>query len=844
MTPPKIKGFSPCFVNRDKFYQWIEIILSVLILIVLLFFSYTELFLKPKLGFSINWKTGIITRVDPVAKEYLQEDDQVLWINGIQPQNINTPIRENPLIQTEVGGIFDLILIRDGEEIQVFYPKPPQDEQPLLEIISGDWILPYPFFAAGIITALFIRPKTKTRLLLILFFYAFALWISAGLISPTGYWGSITIMRVFIWFNLPVAFQLHWRFPIPFKFSKKWGNFTAYAAVLIPILLEIFSSNQGDQYLMAFLFTLLSSLTMLIIKYFRFKAHRKLLRWILLGYLLAVFPLVLMVISMLIGSVPLKGNIALMGLTAIPGFYYFTGYRIHMKRENPQINLAQRIFITGILLTFLINLIFQFFPLSNINSFLYNTILMLMIQFVSLTGFGALLIMPALADDQVNLYETESYTLRLSANRAAAFIIFMILISPIIFTLTVLTRNVINSQLGSIFLTTIICLSITTLSVLIYDHYQKLFDRVVLGIHRVPEELIRSYAHTISTSLERDSLAALLKDEIMPSLLIRESVLFYIQDDHQVMTLFRTGLTTTQVERVQDAVSGMMAHSNQEKHLDNIKTDFSWVRVVFPLKIKEKIMGVWCVGRKDPNEIYDQDFIKDLNSLANQTTLALLNIHQAELLIELYNANVNRQEEEKANLARDFHDVLLPSIGYLVELQSSHCSTAEFEQAVQRINNMIRDVMSGLRPATLDMGLAIALDELADDPVAQIGGDINIQTRMLMPEPVAYDKQAELHLFRMVQQASQNALEHARAKEIIIHGTLLPDSLDLHVDDDGIGFHMNSMPNLSTLIANKHFGLANIFERAKIINAEVRINSQINHGTSLHIFWIPQNLQK
>ena len=104
-----------------------------------------------------------------------------------------------------------------------------------------------------------------------------------------------------------------------------------------------------------------------------------------------------------------------------------------------------------------------------------------------------------------------------------------------------------------------------------------------------------------------------------------------------------------------------------------------------------------------------------------------------------------------------------------------------------------------------------------------------------------FKKQAELHLFRMVQQASRNALEHAQANKILIHGTLLPDSLDLHVEDDGVGFSIKSIPDLSTLIANRHFGLANIFERAKIINADVQIESKINKGTTIHIFWTPLN---
>ncbi len=393
-------------------------------------------------------------------------------------------------------------------------------------------------------------------------------------------------------------------------------------------------------------------------------------------------------------------------------------------------------------------------------------------------------------------------------------------------------------------LSSLINVVLISLSVLSYKPYRKLFDRIVLGIQQPPEELIRGYALSISTSLEKEALATLIKEEILPSLLIRESMLVYIEDSPQIKTLFSTGLADLDIKQVEEIFKQSLPDIKENQILESLQMNASWVRVTVPLKSKGKIIGVWCFGRKEPSEIYGPDLNKDLNSLANQTTLALLNIHQAELLHALYNANVIRQEEEKADLSRDLHDVLLPSINYLVDLQENACPPDEFEQAVQRINNMIRDLMSGLRPATLDLGLAIALEELADEPESQIGGVIEIQTQLTIPEPVKYDKDAELHLYRMVQQASRNALEHAQAKKILIRGSLSPDAVDLHVEDDGIGFQIDGTPNLSNLIAKHHFGLTNIYERAKIINAEVAIDSQVNGGTRIHIFWSPERHHK
>jgi len=844
MTPSRKSRPKQNDSNHDLIYQWIEIILSLLVLLFLLFFTYTEIFLKPNMGFRINWNTGIITSTDPVADGFFQINDHVLSINGLSPEKMNESVNENPFIQTPEGEILYIVLIRDGAEVQVHYPKPPQGNQFFLQLISGDWILPYPFLAAGMITVLFIRPRTPTRLLLILFFYAFAVWISAGLISPTGYWASSIIMRVVMWLNVPIAFHLHWRFPIPFKFGKKWISILFYSAFSLVAISEIFSNASGNQYMLAFIGMLISSFIILVIKYFQFEESRKILKTILLSYYMAVIPLVLMVILILVDSAPLKGNIVLLGLTAIPGFYFFSAYRIHIKRDIPRVNATLRVYSIIIVLNFLINFSIILLPDRLIDSTLVSIISFITIILISLTGFGTLLIIPALANDQVDLFKAETYSLRLSANRTAAFIFYLGIAASLNLLLTSIFILPRGWQIPDIMLYSLINVVLISLSVLSYKPYRKLFDKIVLGIQQPPEELIRGYALSISTSLEREALATLIKEEILPSLLIRESMLVYIEDSSQVKTLFSTGLADLEIEQVEKYFKQSLPDIKENQILESLQTNAFWVRVTVPLKSKGKIIGVWCFGRKDPSEFYGPDLIKDLNSLANQTTLALLNIHQAELLHALYNANVIRQEEEKADLSRDLHDVLLPSISYLVDLQENACPPDEFEQAVQRINNMIRDLMSGLRPATLDLGLAIALEELADEPESQIGGVIEIQTQLAIPEPVKYDKDAELHLYRMVQQASRNVLEHAQAKKILIRGSLLPDAVDLHVEDDGIGFQIDGTLNLSNQIAKRHFELTNIYERAKIINAEVTIDSQVNGGTRIHIAWSPEKHPK
>jgi signal transduction histidine kinase len=560
------------------------------------------------------------------------------------------------------------------------------------------------------------------------------------------------------------------------------------------------------------------------------------MRSLMTGYLLAILPLIFMVVLSLIGNSPAKANFSLLGLTALPGFYFFTAYQLHINRKIRNISLTMNFYSLGILVQFVLNFLILIIPPSLIPPNGINFISFLIINFIVVTGFGILLVIPALANDQTDLFLSETYTLRISANRSAAFINFILILAPVSLLFLLGFSGGDNQSFGNTLVYMTIVIVCVSISLIIYPKYSAFFNRVILGIRHPPEELIRNYAHRITTSLDISALAQLLTTEILPSLLIRESALFYFAGQSRVKKLFSTGVKLDDQKVIQALCM------NLPSSIQNLKINdddiLPWAHFILPLQIESDVLGIWVFGRKDPDNIYDQELIKDLKSLGNQTTLALLNIRQASLLQALYESNIDRQEAQKAGIARDLHDVLLPSIGYLAELQSNNCDTLEFEEAVQRVNNMVREIMSGLRPSSLDMGLTIAIEELADEPEAQIGGKINIFAELNTPAtPIYYDKLVELHLYRMVQQACRNALVHAHAGAVHIKGSLTEDTIDLVVEDDGIGLPFEGMPDLGLLIINRHFGLANIVERAKIIHADVQIESKPNKGARLHFRW-------
>ena len=824
-------------IRTETVKQWSELILSFAVFCVLTLFSYTSLFLRPYIGFFINGNTGEVTEVNDVAKEFIQHGDIILSINNVAPTDFNKSMEDNPTIQTKVGEILHIVLLRNGEELFVDMPKPEKIDRGLLNLLSGDWIIAYAFYFAGLITILFIQPRSKTRSLLYFFFYTFAIWISAGQISSTGYWSANLIMRVFIWLSVPVAINLHWLFPTPFRPWKKWGSVPIYGIPIILAILDLLGLLPSGAYLIGFILTMVTSLSLLIIKFFKFK-HLRSIMWALLGsYLLATIPILFLAIMMFLGTAPPDSNIVLLGLTAFPGFYFFSAYKTSLKQEFPRINMAMNLFTSGITLVFLISFILVIAPPAAFSQTTRSLITFSSTFFIGLTGFGTLLIMPALANDQINLFQNQSYSLRFSANRAAAFINFLFLLSPIyIFALLAFPITRENPFISTI-LSTLIAVGGTGVSIMLFKYFVAFFDRVILGIKTPPDELVHQFTQKITLSLDYPTLTGLLKEEILPSLMIRESVLLLFDGQSQPKTFFRTG--------VSDENFQALIHDPQLKAPKDISSNLEsweglpWIKLVLPLALEDEFVGLWFFGWRDPSNIYDDGFQTILTTLANQTAITLLNIHQNELLERLYDVNVERQEAEKAQIARDLHDVLLPSLGYLVELQSNDSDQKEFEKHVQQINDMVREIMSGLRPSSLDMGLDIAIEELADQPEAQIGGKIEIKTTLDVPKPVNYDQNIELHLYRIIQQACHNAYEHALAHSILISGRLTEDEVNLRISDDGIGLPFKGLPNLNELVANHHFGLANIYERAKLIHAAIAIQTSPKQGTSIEITWRP-----
>lgn len=209
---------------------------------------------------------------------------------------------------------------------------------------------------------------------------------------------------------------------------------------------------------------------------------------------------------------------------------------------------------------------------------------------------------------------------------------------------------------------------------------------------------------------------------------------------------------------------------------------------------------------------------------------------QNELLRQLSEQMINVQEIERQRIARELHDSILNELGAILIGPPENITPKNIRDNYEHLIEQIRQTINDLRSPMLNYGLYAALedlcDNLTDNPQVE-----DILTMDIPPSQSRFDTNTELHLFRILQQACDNALQHAQADHIRIHGEINDHLVDITVEDDGIGFQPGSEIDMAQVLAKKHYGLVSMLERAKLIGANVKFFSNPGAGTQVRVLW-------
>jgi two-component system, NarL family, sensor histidine kinase DegS len=157
---------------------------------------------------------------------------------------------------------------------------------------------------------------------------------------------------------------------------------------------------------------------------------------------------------------------------------------------------------------------------------------------------------------------------------------------------------------------------------------------------------------------------------------------------------------------------------------------------------------------------------------------------------------------------------------------------ARVESALQRVRAVlgqvdgeIKRIILDLRPPTLDaLGLPPAILRYAER--FHVFTNVPCQAQII-GQPRRMDPETEIGLYRVMQEALQNAAAHAHATKTWVHLTFLPESVQLEVGDDGQGFDQ------ALMMAQRegHLGLVGMHERAQNLGGSLTVEAQPRQGT-------------
>lgn len=196
-------------------------------------------------------------------------------------------------------------------------------------------------------------------------------------------------------------------------------------------------------------------------------------------------------------------------------------------------------------------------------------------------------------------------------------------------------------------------------------------------------------------------------------------------------------------------------------------------------------------------------------------------------------------ESERLRMGRELHDDLgqrLTGISISAEILASELlvlnpklatKADELERAASEAMMQVRTLAHGLMPvASGPEGLLDALTHLATS-MSKLSG---IRCTFDFDDPVDIaDESVSTHLYRIAQEAVNNAIRHARARSIELRLDERNGKVLLTISDDGCGFD-NQAPAFRSGL-----GLKTITYRASIINFGLEIKSSIGNGTVIRV---------
>ncbi len=383
------------------------------------------------------------------------------------------------------------------------------------------------------------------------------------------------------------------------------------------------------------------------------------------------------------------------------------------------------------------------------------------------------------------------------------------------------------------------------LAVVLFSLGRRVYRQQRYGTPIAHEELLVAYGRRMAGLLDRGAIADLLAVEVPEALEVSRSAVL-LPDGHDLAGTgdgaLRLPVHHAAVRRVAAGGEAVTVAGRLRELTGGPGGDLAWTAVWVPLMRGAELHGLWLLGERAGGRAYAPDDLRWLTTLARQAAVVLESVRYAEQeqqvadeMQSLYRQAVAARETERERLSRELHDGVLQDLCAVARdlkaLEARAGNAAPLEALVARAAEAVqtlRGICHDLRPPLLSTNPILALRALVERLDAHSPAPIRLETST---QELHVSEEAALAIYRIAQEALHNAIQHAEASEIAVRLTRYPDRLRMTVSDDGRGIENGA--DLRRFVAEGHFGLAGMRERAAMIGGTLEVHSAPDYGTAV-----------
>ncbi len=275
---------------------------------------------------------------------------------------------------------------------------------------------------------------------------------------------------------------------------------------------------------------------------------------------------------------------------------------------------------------------------------------------------------------------------------------------------------------------------------------------------------------------------------------------------------------------------------------------FESMSAYVPLQASQRCLGLLTFGKRRDEPTFHAQDLHLLDTIASNVALILLGNEQLNALKRLPFQIAQAQERERQHISNELHDSTQQFLGrlpiYMATLLESARQgddaraeqlLAQYEDEIRRESLLVRRLRSSLSPITIDHDFANSLRLLESRVAARSGLMVRVHCDV---EVVNYTTALQREsLYRIIQQAFDNAVQHARASILTasLRINCAAHQIEFEIDDDGCGIEPDR-PAQARI--EGRYGLTIMQNRAQSNGGDCHIDFAPGFGTRVY-GWLP-----